>query len=373
MSGEVQKVAPGSEIALQLEQMAAKFREALPKHIPVERFTRIVSTAIQQNPSLLKVERRSLWQAAMKSAQDGLLPDGREAALVVYRDRNRGEIAQYMPMIAGIRKKVRNSGDIATWDAQVVYENDEFEYELGDNPFIRHRPAMGDRGKPIAAYSIAVLKSGEKTREVMSAREIEAIRGRSRAKDSGPWVSDWSEMARKTVARRHSKVLPMSTDLDDLVRRDDDLYEFQEAKAEAQAKAKTRPTLASTMDALAAGGGAIIEHHAEPEQAAADEVPHDPDTGEVEGGAGEPERTPPLADPSKEPPQREATKAAAASSTVSEPAKTATPVEAGRHAAYRGDDRIPPARLGEKGRADWIKGYDAEIARLEAIDAGGER
>ena len=76
---------------------------------------------------------------------------------------------------------------------------------------------------------MATLKSGEVSREVMSIDEIEAIRKRSRAANTGPWVTDYSEMARKTVARRHSKVLPMSTDLDDVIRRDDDLYDFQSA------------------------------------------------------------------------------------------------------------------------------------------------
>ena len=271
MSAVVERMPAKNEISLQLEEMAAKFREALPKHIPVERFARVVATAIQQTPALLNVDRRSLWQAAMKAAQDGLLPDGREAALVVYRDRNRGEIAQYMPMIAGLRKKVRNSGEIATWEVNVVCENDGFEFELGDEPFIRHRPAMGDRGKPIAAYSIATLKSGEKSREVMSFDEIEAIRKRSRAANAGPWVTDWAEMARKTVARRHSKVLPMSTDLDDLIRQDDALYDMEGDRDAAPCRAP-RPTL-----------GAVLDKLAESRPAPAIAETTDPETGEVHG------------------------------------------------------------------------------------------
>lgn len=146
----------------------------------------------------------------------------------------------------GLRKKVCNSGEIATWDAHVVHENDLFEFELGDNPSIRHQPALDNPGKPIGAYSIATLKSGEKSREVMSIAAIEKVRSRSRAKDNGPWVTDYEEMCRKTVARRQSKVLPMSTDLDDLLRRDDDLYDFEGARDEAKASEAARPrTLAS--------------------------------------------------------------------------------------------------------------------------------
>lgn len=240
----------------QLEDMAGQFKAALPAHIPVERFARVVMTAIQQTPELLACERRSLWNAALKAAQDGLLPDGREAAMVIYNDKERGKIVQYMPMIAGIRKKVRNSGEIATWDVYVVHANDEFAYELGDEPFIKHRPILdGDPGKVIAAYSVATLKSGEKSREVMTVAAIEKVRAVSRAKDSkfGPWVNWYEEMCRKTVARRHSKSLPMSTDLDDLIRQDDALYDFDGAREEA---ADTRPkSLASKLDMLASGSG----------------------------------------------------------------------------------------------------------------------
>jgi recombination protein RecT len=211
-----------AEVRLQLDTMLGQFAAVLPKHIPAERFGRVVLTAVQTNPDLLNVERRSLWNACMKAAQDGLLPDGRLGALVVYKDKRRGPIAQWLPMIAGIRQKVRNSGEVATWEVHVVHERDLFDFELGDEPHIVHRPVRGDRGRIIAAYSIAVLKTGERSREVMWIDEIEAIRKGSRASDSGPWVTHYSEMCRKTVAKRHAKVLPMSSDLDDLLRRDDD-------------------------------------------------------------------------------------------------------------------------------------------------------
>lgn len=231
----------------ELDGMADQFAAALPAHIPAERFTRVLMTAAQNNQDLFKCDRRSLWNAAMKAAQDGLLPDGREGAIIPY-----GKQAQWIPMVAGLRKKARNSGEIATWECHVVYENDDFDYLLGDDERIYHRPALSNRGKAIAAYSIAVLKSGEKSREVMSFEEIEEVRKCSRAPNAGPWAKHWGEMARKTVARRHSKVLPMSTDLDDLIRRDDDLYDFEGAREDARASESVRPrTLAGRLDRLA--------------------------------------------------------------------------------------------------------------------------
>ncbi len=229
----------------QIDDMATQFQAALPAHIPVERFARVVMTAIQNNGDLLGCSRRSLFNAAMKAAQDGLLPDGREGAMVPYK----GEVT-WMPMVGGIRKKARNSGEIATWDVHAVFANDAFEYELGDNPFIRHKPTLANRGALIAVYSVATLKTGEKSRDVMSVEDVEKIRSKSRAQN-GPWKDPvfYPEMAKKTVARRHSKVLPMSSDLDDLIRRDDDLYNLKGAQEEASA---TKPkSLAGRLDQLA--------------------------------------------------------------------------------------------------------------------------
>jgi recombination protein RecT len=211
-----------AEIRLQLDNMLGQFRSVLPKHITAERFGRVVLTAIQQTPELLDCERRSLWNAAMRAANDGLLPDGRLGAIVIYKDRKRSiKQCQWLPMIAGLRQKVRNSGEIADWSAHVVHERDVWEYQEGDNPHIFHKPVRGDRGAIVAAYSIARFRTGEVSREWMWIEELDKARAVSRA-EHGPW-QDWpEEMYRKTVARRHAKVLPMSSDLDDLLRRPDE-------------------------------------------------------------------------------------------------------------------------------------------------------
>lgn len=252
---------PPSQAAVlrhQLDGMNDQFKAALPAHIPVERFARVVMTAVQANPDLMRCDRRSLFQACMKAAQDGLLPDGREGAIVVRKARD-GFTANWQVMIAGIRKKARNSGEIATWDAHIVRKGDHFQFQLGDNPQINHTYDLStERGDIVGAYSVCTLKDGQKSYEVMTIGEIRAIRDRSDAWKaykagkikSTPWSTDEGEMARKTVARRHSKVLPMSTDLDDLIRRDDDLYDFRETREETHAD---RPrSLAGRLDALAA-------------------------------------------------------------------------------------------------------------------------
>lgn len=225
----------------ELSQRNSEFKAALPAHIPVERFKRVILTAVSMNPALVKADRRSFFNSAMKAAQDGLLPDGREGALVIYNNRKKvmdngsekwvdNPTVQWMPMIAGLRKKVRNSQEIAIWDVKAVYARDKFVYREGIDQTLEHTPFLdGPPGDLVAVYSIARLKTGEVSLDVMPKWQVDKVRAISKSKDKGPWVDFYDEMAKKTVARRHSKVLPMSTDLDDLIRRDDTLYNLEGA------------------------------------------------------------------------------------------------------------------------------------------------
>jgi recombination protein RecT len=243
------KQSPAMQLRNEIERRTGEFKAALPAHVPTDKFKRVVLTAVSMNPDLIGADRQSLMSACMRAAQDGLVLDGREAALVVYkvkqRDGNYKPVCTYIPMVAGLMKKARNSGEIASLSAQVVYEKDTFHYTLGDAESISHQPALaGDRGKPLAVYAIARLKDGSIQREVMSIAEVERIRSRSRAKDSGPWVSDWSEMARKTAIRRLCKYLPSSSDrsdgsdLIDVAARDDEMYEPETPAGEVATEAK---------------------------------------------------------------------------------------------------------------------------------------
>lgn len=212
--------SPIAVIRQNLKQMAPELEAALPKHVTVEKFSRVVMTALQNTPALVNADRQSLFGAVVRLAQDGLLPDGREAAIVMF-----GNKAQAMPMIAGVLKKLRQSGEIAKVSAHVVHENDDFVWSLGFDESVTHNPpALNEpRGAAIGAYATAVLKDGSQLLEVMSLEEIEKVRNVSRAAKNGPWVQWWGEMARKTVMRRLSKRLPMSTDLEDALDRDETL------------------------------------------------------------------------------------------------------------------------------------------------------
>lgn len=255
MANEV-TLSPMQELRQTLERRKKDFEDVLPPQIPVERFIRTTITAIQLNPDLLAAERTSLLASTMKAAQDGLLCDGREAALVIYNTKVKNEAgqevwvkkAQYMPMAEGLLKKVRQSGQLSNISVQVVKENDFFDYELGDNERMVHKPALRNRGATIGAYSIAKLASGETSREYMDIDQLLAVKSRSKTASSGPWVTDTDEMHRKTVFRRHFKRLPKSTDIEQVIENDNENYELKDVTPEPEVEA---PKPVSKLDSFA--------------------------------------------------------------------------------------------------------------------------
>jgi recombination protein RecT len=199
-----------------LKLMRERLVAALPAHITVQSFIGTVLTACTVEPKLLNCDRHSLFLSCLKAARDGLLPDGREAALVPFKDTDRGiEVATYMPMVAGLLKKIRNSGDLASLSANAVYANDVFEYELGDAEKIIHKPSWRkERGVLVGAYAIARTKDGNVYRRVLGLEDIRDIKAFSKAK-KGPWYGPFeSEMWVKSAIRRLSKILPQSSDID---------------------------------------------------------------------------------------------------------------------------------------------------------------
>lgn len=156
----------------------------------------------------------------MRAATDGLLPDGREGAIVPYKN-----VATWLPMVGGIKKKIFQSGKVATLMVEVVRDKDEFDHQEGDQPFIMHRKYLGKEnpGEIKAVYSIATMKDGgEKSREVMSIWEVEQVRKSSRGTNT-PWnvVEFYPEMAKKTCVKRHAKSLPQSKELVEFLHHDD--------------------------------------------------------------------------------------------------------------------------------------------------------
>lgn len=273
-------LAPAQALKKTVQNMDKQFAAALPKHIKTEKFVRVVMTAIGLNSKLVEAERNTFFSACMKAAQDGLLPDGKEAAITTYNTKN-GVVAQYMPMVAGLRKKARNSGEIAYMTADVIYSNDEFEYYLDHTGIhFTHRPKLfADRGDAIGAYSFAKLKDGEISVEVMNKEQIESVQKMSKGTNT-PWNGPfWSEMWKKSVMRRHSKVLPMSSDLEMSLTADDDLYDLpKEEPVEPPAEAPTVPT--NLMNTINVSAKKVEEEPAEEKPVEQEQPPADFDPNE---------------------------------------------------------------------------------------------
>lgn len=214
-----------------LQKMEPEFSKILPSHIPPRKFVRTVQTAIQTSPKLLEANRKSLFGACMQAAEVGLLPNGKEAALVPFK----GEV-KFMSMVAGKFKLARNSGEIKSIDSQIVYENDEFEYYIDETgPHFKHKPYFkGSRGSMVSAYAIGITKDGGTYFEIMSMDDIKAVEKMSRGNNT-PWKGPFrSEMIRKTVLNRLFKVLPTSTDLDFDTENDNSFYDVNTPQVQTE-------------------------------------------------------------------------------------------------------------------------------------------
>lgn len=219
-------------------------------------------TAVNLNPDLLKADRRSLYNSCAKAASDGLLPDGRDGALVVFKTKDGDEWikkVQWMPMVAGIIKKARQSGEIASLGARIVYqaeiEQNRFNHKVVDGvPKVDHDPILwGDRGAPVLVYSFVQFKDGMVDFEFLHADDVAKIRAVSKAQN-GPW-KDWpDEMWKKSAIRRHAKRLPISSELFDAISRDDEATEFHTQRIEAE-----RQMLSEAKNQFGCGDANIID------------------------------------------------------------------------------------------------------------------
>ena len=214
-----------SIVAFKKDLKAAIPQMALPANVSPEAFQSAAVVAVQENPRILQHDAATVFRALRKCAADGLVPDGREAALVHYGGKNPNLV--YMPMVAGLLKRLYNTGLVKSITAHVVYmeefQTGRFDYVAGDDERLDHRPLLfGERGERIAVYAIAHLEGGRTVRCVMTAEEVEKVRQSSRAKDSGPWV-DWTdEMWIKSAIRRLVKRLPLKSEDQEMIQESGD-------------------------------------------------------------------------------------------------------------------------------------------------------
>jgi recombination protein RecT len=203
-------------IASTIATLRPQLQRALPKGMDADRVARLALTAVRKNPDLSRCTAESFAGALLTSSALGLEPDvNGEAYLVPYEDK-RAQTWECSLIVGyqGYAKLFFQHPLARHLDAQAVHERDDFDYAYGLDPYLRHKPARGDRGPVTDYYAVAALSTGAKMFVVLTKDEVKALRGGKvgpSARFKGGDPQHWME--RKTVLRQLLKLLPKSTAL----------------------------------------------------------------------------------------------------------------------------------------------------------------
>lgn len=214
-----------------MEKLKPQMALALPSTMNPERVARIALTELRTNPKLAEAAQSnpaSFMGAMLKASALGMeVGNGLGHAYLLPFDKRSKQGGQWVTvatetqLIIGYRGMIelaRRSGQIESLYAVEVYNGEKFTVSMGLTQDIVHErdfSGMVDMRPEnvIAVYAVAKLKGGMVQFDVMTRVQVEAIRSRSKSKDNGPWVTDWVEMAKKTVLRRLFKMLPVSVEV----------------------------------------------------------------------------------------------------------------------------------------------------------------
>ena len=198
-------------------KVKSAIEKVIPRHLTPQKLLQVAVTVVRRNYQLMQCTKQSLLSSVMGAAILGLElePALGQAYLVPYRNKRGFLEAQLIPGYRGYISLASRSGEIHSVTASEVYTKDTFEYELGLNPKLKHIPAEGDRGEFRGAYVVFEHKEGPPTFEYMSKDRIDRVMNRTKSKDkdgniTGPWITDYEEMAKKTVIRHRAKYEPIS-------------------------------------------------------------------------------------------------------------------------------------------------------------------
>lgn len=202
---------------LQEPSMIAQLKMALPRHVTPERLARIVMTQLRLVPKLMQCTRSSLLGSVMQAATLGLEPGTLGQCWIIPY----GKEATFILGYRGMCQLAWRSSMVTQITARAVFEGDHFVYDFGLDK-IEHVPGgETDPKKLTHAWAAVHTKGGGRPWDVMTRKEIDAIRARSASAKSGPWVTDYTEQAKKTVLRRLFKIAPQSPELQTAMQLDD--------------------------------------------------------------------------------------------------------------------------------------------------------
>lgn len=205
------KASPRALLVEQIESNADKLQAYLPDRAQRSRFVALAVRAVIDSPDVAKCTAPSVLREIGRAAASGLPIDGRMSTLTTRRMKDGTTVAVWDPTYRGMVYLALESGHVESIEAHAVHERDEFAVELGTDPRIVHRPSLHqDRGRVVAAYAVAKLKTGGVVREVLGEADLARIRDSSPAGDRGPWGGWPDRMAMKSAMRRLLKRLPAS-------------------------------------------------------------------------------------------------------------------------------------------------------------------
>lgn len=206
---------------LDRDLMAAGIQSVLPESVKMTTFIRCAAVAMASNSALASADRDSLIMSLTQCAKDGLVADNKEAAIVTFntniapqgKPKQWMTKAQYMPMIDGVMKRARMSGQISVLSSKAVFNDDQFDYWMDENgEHINYRPTFKG-GDMRLAFAFAKLNTGELIVEVMSKADIDKVRSASKTGTYGPWKDWYERMACKAVMHRLAKRLPNASEI----------------------------------------------------------------------------------------------------------------------------------------------------------------
>ena len=210
------KLKKSMSIADLIKAMLPEIKKALPEVITPERFTRMALSALNTTPKLQECTQMSFLAALMNAAQLGLEPNTPlgQAYLIPFNNKGTME-CQFQIGYKGLIDLGYRNPQMQIISAHTVYENDEFEYELGLNPKLEHRPALHDRGDIRLFYGFFKLVNGGFGFEVMSKEAVDTYaKEYSKSFDASfsPWKTNYEAMAKKTVIKQALKYAPVKAD-----------------------------------------------------------------------------------------------------------------------------------------------------------------
>lgn len=200
--------------------------EALPNDFNRARFLQNTIALVRNNPNLQKYSKTELLEGSLRAAYLGCDFLNQEAWLVPYDGHLRFQLG-YKGACKFVKKySIRPLKDIY---AKVVREGDEFKYEIVDGESsVYFKPEPFNNKEMKGVFAVALFADGGYLVETMSKDDVDKIRRRSRASGSGPWVTDYEQMALKTVLKRLTKNI--ETDFDNVEQKnawDSDNDEFE--------------------------------------------------------------------------------------------------------------------------------------------------